>query len=101
MSSAAVMPHPRTLFFGAAAGDGTPGVSPGAAESGWQPRTLGPLAGANAPPRPQRGADTGAGTPLDREQERSVLRRVAAPETEALHHLPDCVYLGHLQTSRT
>ena len=53
------MPHPRTLFFGAAAGDGTPGVSPGAAESGWQPRTLGPPAGAKAPPTPSLGPKQG------------------------------------------
>jgi hypothetical protein len=53
------IPQARPSRLRAAAGDGAPGVTPCAAESGWQPRTLGPPAGAKAPPTPQRGAGTG------------------------------------------
>jgi hypothetical protein len=49
----------RVPFFGAAAGEGAPGVTPGAAESGWQPRTLGPPAGAKATPTPSLGPKQG------------------------------------------
>jgi hypothetical protein len=72
----------------AAAGDGACGVTPCAAESGWQPRTLGPPEGGLAPPPPQRRTGIGLGHRSNASDARVSSSAGGRPPSDTLGHDP-------------
>jgi hypothetical protein len=76
------------ILCGAAAGDGACGVTPCAAESGWQPRTLGPPEGGLAPPPPQRRTGIGLGHRSNASDARVSSSAGGRPPSDTLGHDP-------------
>ena len=76
------------VIFWAAAGDGACGVTPCAAESGWQPWTLGPPEGGLAPPPPQRRTGIGLGHRSNASDARASSSAGGRPPSDTLGHDP-------------